>query len=403
MTARPARDGKLILPGGRRARDSAGKVAPLLGVPVVLPIVTSSTFAFGSVGEMFDVFLGRRPGFRYAREGNPTVEAVERELAQLVRAPEAMLFGSGMAAISTTLLAHCRPGDVLVAGKALYGGTHEFLESVAGVFGIQVDRVDTEDSRCLLHALARRPRLLYVELPTNPLLRLADVQSVFAEARKHDVLTVVDSTFGPPGVQRPSEWGADVVLHSGTKYLGGHGDLLCGVAAGSSRRMAPVRKLQRVLGGVCDPFSAYLLHRGLKTLEVRVARQSETALLLARKLRAHPSVARVHYPGFASREQARLRKTLLDQHAGGVLSFELKGGLRAARRCMNSVRQVRLATSLGGPETLLSHPATSSHLSLPSADRKAIGIGPGLLRLAVGLEDPGLLWSDLRASLRADG
>lgn len=369
------------------------------GRAITLPIEQTTTYRFRDPQEMLDVFEGKTPGYQYSRYGNPTVNAVERKLAVLEGTEAGLLFSSGMAAISTILLHLCRAGDRVAAQRDLYGGSQSVLSQWLPRYGIEVETVDVEDAASLRAALARHPRVFYFETPTNPLLRISDGPALCRLARRAGVPTVVDSTFATPILQRPREWGADLVVHSGTKYLGGHSDLTCGVLLGERATIDAVALTRRMLGAVPDAWQAFLLDRGLKTLEVRVERQCASALELARRLSGHASVRAVHYPGLALHPQHERALRLMPHGAGGVFSFEVRGGRKGALRCMGGFRLIALASSLGGPETLVSHPATTSHIGLSARERRSQGIGDGLLRLAVGLESVEDLWADLEQGL----
>ncbi len=390
--------GTLCVQDARLRRDGRGRSAPL-GEPVALPLFQTSTFAFRTPQEMLDVFEERTPGWVYTRYGNPTLAAVERKIAKLEGAPAGLLFSSGMAAITTSFLALCRAGDRIVVQRDLYGGTQALLGSLLPGLGIRVDVVDASDLAGFTRALRKRARVLYLESPTNPLLKIPDVPEICRRARESGAVSILDSTFGSPVLQRPLGWGVDLVLHSGSKYLGGHSDLICGAAAGSLELIERMSLTRRALGAIPEPIGAWLLDRGMKTLELRVRRSCETALELARRLEGNPKVLRVHYPGLPSHPDHERASALMDGGFGGVLSFEMRGGRRAVLRCMEGFRWILLASSLGGVESLVSHPATTSHAGLTAAGRKEQGIGEGLVRLSVGLESLEDLWDDLERGL----
>ncbi|MHB1844405.1 MAG: trans-sulfuration enzyme family protein [Deltaproteobacteria bacterium] len=364
--------------------------------PLDIPVYRASTFRFSSAAE-----VARYPDpdgdlYLYSRYENPTVRAVERRLAALEGAERALAFGSGMAAITTSLLAHLSAGDALVASSALYGGVYRFLRDHAPRFGIEPRFLEP-------HLLAVAPwpsatRAVYVETPINPTLRVVDLKPVAARCRKEGALLFVDGTFASPLLQRPLELGADLVLHSATKILGGHSDLLAGVAAGSSKALAPVVALRRALGGVLSPDDAFQLSRSLKTLPLRVARQSATAAELARRLGRDRRVLRVHQPCLASHpDHALARRQMAD--FGWMLTLELRGGRAGARRFLDRLELVARAASLGGAESVASVPVDTSHAGQSPEELRRAGVTPGMVRLSVGLEDLEDLYRDLDRAL----
>jgi len=333
----------------------------------------------------------------YTRYGNPTLAVAEAKLAALEGGEAALVMASGMAAISTSLLAILRAGDELIATRQIYGGAYNLMRDVFPGFGIRVHHVgaDLAGAEKLIN---KETRALYVETPTNPTLEIVDLKRAAALARKYKLISLVDSTFGSPVLQRPLDFGFDLSLHSATKYLGGHSDLLGGAVVGSRELIGRVRALMMRLGGSMDPSAAYLLIRGLKTLELRVRRQSESALEVARFLSRQPKVERVHYPGLPSHPNHGAARRQM-KGFGGMLAFDVKGGLRAARRVCDGTRVFKLAVSLGGVESLVMLPAYSSHHGLSASELAAAGIAPGTIRVSIGLEDPADLISDLSQAL----
>lgn len=370
------------------------------GSPVSIPLVQASTFAFDSPEEMVEVFEGRRPGYVYSRYHNPTVATVEEKIALLENAERALLFSSGMAAIHATLWSRLKNGDALLASQDLYGGTTELLQSHLTRLGVRIIRARPDDSEQWARALAERPSVVFLETPTNPLLRVFDGPQVTAQAKQGGATVIVDNTFATPILQNPLEWGADLVIHSATKYLGGHSDVLLGTVAGRELDIDRVESVRRAQGAAPDPFAAWLLNRGLATLRLRVRQQSETALALARWMSEDGKVKRVHYPGLP---QAPDHKVALRQMRGfgGMFAIELSGGIERVFAFLHGLKLIRLATSLGGAETLVSHPATSSHRMVPDREREVLGIATGLVRFSVGLEDVEDLLQDLSAALTA--
>ncbi len=396
---------------GRRWRDRprfdtravhGGNASPLeacSGSPLSLPIVQSSTYSFDSPEEMVEVLSGARAGYIYSRYDNPTIHAVEEKLAALEGGDRALLFSSGLAAIHAALWSRSRDGGRLIAGRDLYGGTISLMEQLLPRLGIAISRIDLADPAAVEREIRGGACAIFLETPTNPLLRIVDGPGVARVARDAGIPVIVDNTFATPVLQNPLEWGAELVLHSATKYLGGHSDLTLGVAVGSDATIARLEHVRRTLGGSADPFAGWLLNRGLATLPIRVRRQSETAARLAAMLESEPTVSKVHYPGLASHPGHAIARRQMNGF-GGMLSFELRGGLDAAMEFLRGLCCVRIATSLGGVESVASHPVTSSHRMVDPESRKAAGITDGLIRLSAGLEDPEDLIDDLRSALR---
>jgi methionine-gamma-lyase len=368
-----------------------------LNAPVTTPVVRASNFNFASTAELKRYAEGKSKAYLYTRYGNPTLAAAEAKIADLENGEAALVTASGMAAISSALLAVLKSGDELIATRQLYGGAFRLLRDVLPRMGIRVHHVDA-DLEGVDRLVNAKTRALFVETPTNPILRLVDLKKAAALARRHRLVSLVDSTFGSPVLQRPLDLGFDVVLHSATKYLGGHSDIVAGVVVGSRERIQQVREMMKFLGGSMDPGAAYLLIRGLKTLEVRVRRQCQSAMTVARFLERHPKVARVHYPGLVTHPDHRLAKRQMSGF-GGMLAFDLKGGLAAARRFCDRARIFLLAASLGGVESLIVLPIYTSHHRLDRAELAAAGVRPGSVRVSVGLEDAADLLADLRQAL----
>jgi len=365
--------------------------------PVAPPIVRSSTFTFANSGELKRYAEGKSKAYMYTRYGNPTLAVAEAKLAALEGGEAALVFASGMAAISTSLLTVLKAGDELIATRNLYGGSYRLMRDVFPGLGIRTHHVEA-DLTGAEKFVNERTRALYVETPTNPTLEIVDLRRAAALAKRFKLVSLVDSTFGSPVLQRPLEFGFDLVLHSATKYLGGHSDLIAGAAIGSREMIGRVRELAMRLGGTMDPSAAYLLNRGLKTLELRVRRQSETALKIARFLSKHPRVESVHYPGLPTHPGHRLAKSQMDGF-GGMLAFDVKGGLAAARRVCDRTQIFQLAVSLGGVESLVMLPQYSSHYGMSAKELAAVGVTPGTIRLSTGLEDAADLIADLKQAL----
>jgi cystathionine beta-lyase/cystathionine gamma-synthase len=347
---------------------------------------------------MSDVFQGKRPGHVYTRYGNPTIEATEEKLAELEGAERGIAFASGMAAISTSLLSVLKPGDEIVSIEDIYGGTFELFTSVLPAVGISVDFVPTGDILTSGVISRRKPAVVYVESPTNPLLRVVDIAGVSKAARKTGSLLFVDGTFATPVLQKPLTLGADVVVHSGSKYLGGHSDLISGMVATSNKLGKEIERLRRVLGPVMDPHAAWLLGRGMKTLAVRMGQHCENALRLAEFLESDPNIGEVFYPGLASHPDHPIAARQMSR-SGGMVSFDIRGGAGAARRFVEALTTAKLAPSLGGIETLVSISSLTSHRGVPRETRLAMGISDSLIRVSAGIEDPDDLIVDFRKAL----
>jgi cystathionine beta-lyase/cystathionine gamma-synthase len=369
----------------------AGEPRPRIGGAVVTPIFQSSTYISSEGGSYHDV--------RYIRLSNsPNHEALHAKLRVLEGGEAALVASSGMAAISTALLALLKSGDHLLAQSNLYGGTHDLITKDLPALGIEHTFVDGADAASWRARVTPRTRLIYVEALSNPLLQVGDLAAVPRFAREHDLVTLIDATFATPVNLRPLELGYDLVVHSMTKYMNGHNDLVAGAVVGRATLVERIKHKLDHLGGALDPHAAYLVARGLKTLALRVRHQNQSALEIARFLERHPAVSRVHYPGLESHPaHARARELL--RGFGGVLSFELGGGVAAAEALLRRVEIAAFAPSLGGTETLITRPAATSHAGLSPDERRAIGIADGLVRLSVGIEATEDLIADLAQAL----
>ncbi|MHB1434895.1 MAG: trans-sulfuration enzyme family protein [Thermoplasmata archaeon] len=375
-----------LLHGARRADRNAGAI--------VAPLYTSTNYRFPpefSPAEPHD------PPYLYAREGHPTAEPPAEILRQLEGGEAARLFGSGMGALAATFQSLVRTGDEIVAFADIYGGTRTLLAQLESGAGIRVRWVYPEENRRPHDVVGEATRLVFLETPTNPLLSVHDLGAWASEADSAGALLVVDNTFATPMNQRPLALGADLVVHSATKYLGGHSDLMAGAVVGPQRLIDRI-DAHHALGSVLDPWSAYLLHRSLKTLGLRVARQNENARAVADALRVHPAVERVYYPGWNSVEEERIAARQMTGR-GGMVSFDLQGGAAAVRGFLHRLRFVEVASSLGGVESLVSVPPDTSHRRLDAAERARLGIGDSLVRLSVGIEEAADLIRDLREAL----
>jgi methionine-gamma-lyase len=362
------------------------------GEPVVGPIVASTTFAFERVSDLGAVIAEEEYGFTYARLRNPTVEELDAVVAALEGAEAARSFASGMAAISAALHSTLAAGDTLLLPHQLYGTTYQLVQSQLRPRGVEVVHLDVTD----LAAWERPARVRYVETMANPGFPLADLEAL--AGTKGDGLLIVDNTFASPVLCRPLELGADLVCESATKYLNGHHDAMGGVVAGSRELVEAARKHQVAVGSVLDPFPAFLVRRGLKTLTLRLERAGENALAVARFLEGHAKVASVLYAGLESYPQHELARRQLSGF-GGMLAFELAGGREAGERFMDALQLCGRATSLGGVDTVLHHPASTSHRQYSAEQLAAAGVSPGLLRLSVGCEDADDILADLEQAL----
>ena len=373
---------------GTRAIHAGQSPDPATGA-IMTPIYATSTYVQTSPG--------KHKGFEYSRTQNPTRMAYERCVADLEGGVAGFAFGSGLAA-AATVLDLLDSGDHVIAMDDLYGGTYRLFERVRRrSAGLDFTFVDLNDTRALRTALKPNTRMIWAETPTNPMLKLVDLAKLAAFARKHGLLLVVDNTFCSPMIQRPLALGADLVLHSATKYLNGHSDMVGGiVVAGTGELAERMAFLQNSVGAVAGPFDAFLAMRGLKTLHLRMQAHCRNAMELAKWLEKHPAIERVIYPGLKSHPQHALARRQMDGF-GGIISVEVSGGLRKARRMLERCRLFALAESLGGVESLIEHPAIMTHASVPAANRKRLGISDGLVRLSVGVEDI----QDLRAELAA--
>jgi cystathionine beta-lyase/cystathionine gamma-synthase len=370
--------------------------------PTTTPIHNASGFYLPSLDALDEVFAGRREGYFYTRDGNPTVRAFEEAVAALEGAPLAAAFGSGMAAIHAAILAAgVGPGDRILATRDLYGLTRVMLATHFAQLGVETRFIDMTDLALVERELAEQPKVVYLETISNPLVIVLDLPAICRLARAAGALTLVDNTFASPYLLRPIEYGADLVVHSATKYIGGHGDVTGGtVAAADAETGTRLRYLAKLLGAVLGPNEAWLCHRGLKTLALRMARQCDNARVVATWLEEHPRVARVHYPGLRAHPQHALAGALLGGRYGAMLSFDLADGDRASvGRFMDRLRLIAPAPTLGDVRTLTLYPAVASHRGLTPEERRAVGIGDGLVRLSIGIEDPADVCADLERAL----
>ena len=376
--------------------------------PKVPPIYATSVFSFDYLDQIDEVYGGSARGYVYSRMSNPGIDLLEEAVAQLEDGGDAVAFASGMAAITTAVLASVSDGDHVLSARTLYGGTYTFFQDDLPKRGASVTFVDINDLPSAREALRPETKVVYCETISNPTMEVADLPALAEMAHEAGALLMVDNTFASPVLCRPLTLGADVVIHSGTKYLNGHSDGLSGVLAvaresddvpprqGLAKR---IRSMAEAYGPTPSPFDAWLLLRGIRTLSLRVQRHSENALKLARFLESHPKVTTVHYPGLESSTHHEVAKRVLSGGFGGMLSFEVTGGLEGARRFIDSLEMVELVPSLAGVSTTVSHPGKTSHRSIPLEERSPYGIGDGLIRVSTGIEDYADIEADFAQAL----
>lgn len=363
------------------------------------PIYQTSTFAFKNVQDGADKFAGEKEGYIYTRLGNPTQSALEEKMAALEGAEAAIATASGMSAISASVMAIAFAGDHILAHDCLYGCTHSLMEEILPRYGIEVTFADLSDLDNVDEYMQDNTKLVYLETPSNPTLNLVDIEEISKKAHAAGAKVIVDNTFMTPYLQNPLALGADMVVHSATKYIGGHGDAIAGIIAGDAEMLAEIRMTTlKDFGGIISPFNAWLLLRGLKTLPIRVDKHTENAMEVAEFLEAHDKVERVFYPGLESHPQHDLAKKQASGF-GSMISFELKGGYGAGEKMMNNVNLATLAVSLGDVDTLIQHPASMTHAPVPREERLAAGITDGLVRISIGIEDVEDIIADLDNSL----
>jgi methionine-gamma-lyase len=374
--------------------------------PVAPPIYQTSTYRFATSNDAVRYAKGDPSVFVYTRYHNPTTAEVEERLALMMNAEKALLFGSGMAAITTAVLSVVKAGDEIISTPALYGGTYRFFRDILPRHNVTVNYMDPLRPDSLLQLASPRTKLVYFETPTNPTLSVVDIKGVVAATRRAErkfvqkITTMIDNTFASCLNQNAFGFGVDVVVESGTKYLGGHSDVLAGVVAGTKEFIKGVHTQLKYYGGSPDPFMSFLMQRSLKTFELRVQRQNENALALAKFLEKHPKVRRVLYPGLSSHPQHSIAKRQMAKGYGGMVTIEVKGGVRAAVKVCDSLRVAVNAMSLGGVETLVCIPVYSSHINMSDAELKSHGVTPGMIRISVGVEGIEDLMNDFAEALR---
>lgn len=365
-----------------------------------VPVALSVAFGYRTVEEWLDAALGKRPGHIYSRNTNPTVAAFEEKIRDLEGAEAATSFSSGMAAISNTLFALLSPGDRVVSIMDTYGGTNKIFLEFLPRFQIQVTLCDTTNYPAIEDAIKQGCKLVYLESPTNPTIKIVDIARVAEAARRHGALVVVDNTFATPINQLPLRLGADLAVHSATKFLGGHADALGGAVCGQKELLGRIYHFREINGACLEAMSAYLILRGMKTLHLRVRQQNENAMRIAEFLAPHPAVEKVFYPGLSSHENHDVARRQMTGF-GGVLSFALHGGFEAVKKFLPRLRYANLAANLGAVETVAGPPATTSHVESSAEERAASGIPEALIRYSVGIEDADDLIADLRQALES--
>jgi len=369
---------------------------------LVPPVYQTATFAFPTVEYGAACFAGEEGGHFYTRISNPTLALLEERMASLEGGEAGLALASGMGAITATLWTLLRPGDEVLVGRTLYGCTFAFLHHGIGEFGVKVRHVDMTDLQALEAAISGQTKVIYFETPANPNMQMTDIAAVATLAHKHAITVVVDNTYCTPYLQRPLELGADLVVHSATKYLSGHGDITAGLVVGRKALVSRVRLegLKDMTGAVMSPQDAALLMRGMKTLNLRMERHCSNAQTIAEYLQQHPAVELINYPGLPGFTQYELAQRQM-RLPGGMIAFELKGGISAGRRFMNALQLFSRAVSLGDAESLAQHPASMTHSSYTPEERARYGISEGLVRLSVGLEDIDDLLADIEQALKA--
>jgi cystathionine gamma-synthase len=366
--------------------------------PITTDVVHSAVFTLQGVNELRKIADKKSSAYMYTRFGNPTTRAAEEKIAALEGAEDCVITASGMAAELCAALAVCQAGDEIVSMLDVYGGTLALFEKVFAKFGVKTRFVPYPDMDRIERYFNKRTRMLFIETPTNPTLRCVDIAHLAAVAKSRGIVSVVDNTFATPILQKPLALGADIVVHSGTKYLGGHSDVTAGAVCGSRELMAQVREMMKLSGGCLDPAASYLLIRGIKTLQLRVERACGNAAVLAEVLREHPKVARVFYPGLPDNEGHEVARRQMKDF-GMMVSFDLKGGGKAAERFIDRLKMLSLAPSLGGVESTVSYPLLTSHVGLSKERLKLLGVSAATVRLSVGIEHASDLVGDVEQAL----
>ena len=362
------------------------------------PIFQSTNYLYQDVESGTDILVGKKPGYIYSRYSNPTVEVLNRVVAEIEGGEAGLSFGSGLSAISASILSYCRPGDHIVASSLIYGGSYHLMQEQMANLGIETTFVNPTDLEEVEKSIKPTTRILYAEPLANPTLVSTDIFRWAELAHQHKCKLLLDNTFTPPPIFYPLQAGADLVIHSATKYLGGHADLIGGLVTGSTVEIEKVKPQLNYHGGIISPFVAWLLLRGIRTLGIRLERQCKNALAIARHLATHHKIEKVLYAGLPSNPQFEFNQKHFSGYSG-MLAFEVKGGFKAAKTVMQNLELIKFTVSLGDVSSLISHPASTSHVYLTPEERLAIGVTDGLLRLSVGIESATDLISDLQHAL----
>lgn len=366
---------------------------------VSLPVVPAVAYSFETAEEAVSVVNGEKEGVYYGRYGNPTSRKLEEKVSSLEDSEDALAVSSGMAAISIALMNFLKTGDHVLVTKDVYGGTHKFLTTIGDRYGIEYDFVDCTDLNKIKGSIKSNTRALYIESPSNPTLKLVDIAEVAKISKEKQIPLIVDNTFMTPYLQKPLDLGADVVVHSATKYLNGHGDVVAGVICSTEKVIKNMRKnIMGDLGQHISAWDAFLIMRGIKTLGIRMNQHCHNAYEIAKHLEKHPLIEKVNYPGLESHSQYNLAMEQMNG-MGGIVSFEIKGGVEAGKRFISSLKIAMISFSLGDPETLVQHPASMTHASIPEGELINFGISTGLIRLSAGLEDTQDIINDLEQAL----
>lgn len=392
------KDGMVLKGMGSKFVHAGQKSDPVTGA-ISAPIYLTSAYEFTSVEDGAKKCESFNNGYCYTRLGNPTQAVLEEKVAILEGAEAGLAFASGVAAISAVLLSQLKGGDHAVVSDTTYSASHYLFETTLRKFGVECDFVDATDPEKVRNAVRSNTRMLYFETPANPTVKLIDIRAMVEIAKAHNIMTVVDSTFATPYLQRPIEMGVNVVIHSATKYLCGHGDAMGGIVVGRKKLMDEIRDdTMKNVGGIISPTDAFLIIRGIKTLEVRMKKHCENAMKVAVFLEAHPKVSRVYYPGLSSHPQHEIAKKQMDDF-GGMITFEVKGGIEAGVKLMESIKMCLLAVNLGDTATLLQHPASMTHWYVPREERLKGGITDGMVRMSIGIESVEDIIYDLEQAL----
>lgn len=369
--------------------------------PEATPLYTTSVYTFPTLDDVRNYYADSSSSYLYRRNGNPNTRQVENLISALEGTEASVLAASGMAAIAQGCFALLQPGESVLATKALYGGTYAFFEQVLRPWGIDITYVDVNNQKALAKAMTKAVRMIYAETIANPLLQVTDLEELGKFAQENGLYLVVDNTFATPALTTPNVYGSTLVVHSLTKYLNGHSDVIGGVASGSKTIVDRVRRFAETFGGVLSPYDAWMTERGLQTFEIRVRKQFDNAYQIATALCDHPVIEKVYYPGLDSHETHDIAKRILKNGFGAMVSFELRGGEAAANAFVRACGEILFAPSLGGVKTTISHPALTSHRAFASEERAQLGITDGVIRLSVGIEPFEQIWHHMLQGLAA--